>query len=51
MSWISKGLASIVYKLFDRNTEGGAVKSEIMENKGLAEDFTNQLLEILKNGK
>ena len=51
MSWISKGLASIVYKLFDRNTEGNAVKSEIMENKGLAEELHKPIIRNFEKRK
>ena len=32
-----RGLASMVYKFFDKKTAGGAVKNEIMQNKELAE--------------
>ena len=51
MSWISKGLVSIVYKLFDRNTEGGAVKSEIMKNKGLAEELHKPIIRNFEKRK
>ena len=42
-------LVSMVYKFFDKKTSGGAVKN--MSNQDLAEEFTNQLLENLKNEK
>ena len=32
-------LAAIVYKFFDKNTAGGAVKNEIIQNKELAEEL------------
>ena len=32
---MSKGLASVVYKFFDKKTSDGAVKSEIMSNQEL----------------
>ena len=37
---------------FDKKTaSSGAIKSEIMSNQELAEKYTNQLLENLKNEK
>ena len=49
-------IASMVYKVFDKKTSGGASKNEIMSNKELADQLqikncTNQLLENLKNEK
>ena len=47
-------LASMVYKFLDKkssgaHTSGGAIKSRIMWNQQLAEFYTSQLLENLKN--
>ena len=37
------GLASMVYKYFDKQTTGGRVKNEKISNKELAEIYNNQL--------
>ena len=42
-----RGLASMVYRFFDKKTSGGAIKNENMSNKELAEEMHNQLLENL----
>ena len=42
---IKKGLASMVYRFFDRKNSGGTVKIENISNKKLAEELQNQLLE------
>ena len=42
-----RGLASMVYKCFDKNTSGGAVKSEFMSNQELVKEMYKQLLEHL----
>ena len=39
------------YRFFGKVTASGAVKSEVMQNKELAEEYTEQLLENLKNEK
>ena len=44
------GLASIVYKFFDKKTSGGIVKNEIISIKEFAE-LSNQLLENLRKEK
>ena len=60
MWWISKGLASVVYKFFDKKTspsrsrlntlatwnkfEGGAVKNENMSNLELAEELHKPII-------
>ena len=33
-----KGLTSVVYKLFDKKTSGGSIKSKNISNKELAEE-------------
>ena len=33
-----KGLTSVVYKLFDKTTSGGSIKSKNISNKELAEE-------------
>ena len=35
------GLASIVYNFSDKKTSRGAIKNEIISNKGLAEELLN----------
>ena len=39
-----RGLASAVYKFFDKKTSGGSIKNEIMSNKELAEELHKQLI-------
>ena len=41
------GMASKVYKCYDKNTSGSGIKNENISNKELAEEL-NQLLENLK---
>ena len=42
----------LIIFFFDKKTaSSGAIKSEIMSNQELAEKYTNQLLENLKNEK
>ena len=36
-------VASMVYKLFDKNTASGAVKNEIIQNKKLVEELNKPL--------
>ena len=42
-----RGLASMVYNLFDKKTSGGVIQKEIMQNEKLKNN-TNQLLENLR---
>ena len=44
-----RGFTSIVYKVFDKNSSGSAVKSKIMLNRELAEEIHNHLLEKFKS--
>ena len=46
-----RGLAAMVYKLFDKKTSGGAIKNGIISNKELAEELRKPILENLKNEK
>ena len=46
-----RGLASMVYKFFGKNTSSGAVKNEDMSNKKLAEKLHKQMIGKLKNQK
>ena len=39
-----RGLVSMVYKFFDKKTVGGAVKSEIMQDKELAEELHKSII-------
>ena len=41
------GLASMVYKFFDKKTSGSGIKNENISNEELAEELYNQLLENL----
>ena len=43
-----RGIASIIYKIFDENTAGDAVKNEAMENKELAEKLLKSFIRIFK---
>ena len=47
------GLASMVYKFFDKKNSGSGMKNEKIPNKELVEEFhkPNQLLKILIKGK
>ena len=45
------GLASMVYKFFDKKTSGGTVKSEIISNKELAEELHEQIIRKFKKSK
>ena len=44
-----RGLASMVYKCFDKKTSGGAIKS--MPNEQLAEEFHEQIIKKFKKRK
>ena len=46
-----RGLASMVYKFFGKNTSSGAVKNEDMSNKELAEELHKQMIRKFKNQK
>ena len=39
-----RGLASMVYKFFDKKTSGGAVKSKFMLNQQLAEELQKLII-------
>ena len=41
----------MVFKFFDKNTAGGAIKSEIISNKGLGEELHNPIIREFKNRK
>ena len=43
------GLASMVYKFFDKKTSGSDIKNENISNKELRKNYANQLLENLIN--
>ena len=42
--WYKRGLASIVYKFFDKKTSVSGIKNEIISNKELSEEL-HKLLE------
>ena len=46
-----KGLASMVYKSFDKKTAGGAVKNENISNKELAEELHRPIIRKSKKRK
>ena len=39
-----RGLASMVYKFFDKKSPGGTVKNEIISNKELAEELHKRII-------
>ena len=43
-----RGIASMVYKLFDKNISGGAIKNEVMSNKELAEELQKPIIRKFK---
>ena len=43
-----RGIASMVYKLFDKNISGGAIKNEVMSNKVLAEELQKPIIRKFK---
>ena len=45
-----RGLASMIYKFFDKKTSGGTVKSEIFLNQELAEELHKPII-TMKNEK
>ena len=46
-----RGLASMVYKCFDKNSSGGAIKKEIKQNEQLAEELHKLIIRKLKKRK
>ena len=46
-----RGLTSMVYKLFDRNTSGGTVKNEIISNKELEEELHKPIIRKFEKRK
>ena len=46
-----RGLASMVYKVFDKITSGGTVKNEIISNKQLAEELRNPIIRKFEKRK
>ena len=44
-----KGLASVVYKFFDKKTSYGAIKNENMSNKDLAEELNKPFIRKFQN--
>ena len=46
-----KGLASMVYKFFDKKNGGAVVKYEIMQTKELAEELQKPIIRTLKKMK
>ena len=48
--WYQRGLASMVYKLFDKKASGSGIKNEIISNKELAEESHKPIIRKLKKG-
>ena len=46
-----RGLASIVYNLFDKKTLGGAIKNKIMQNKELREELKKWIIKKFEKRK
>ena len=46
-----RGLASIVYNFFDKQTSGGGIKNENISNKELAEEFHKPIIRKLNKRK
>ena len=46
-----RGIASMVYKLFDKKASGSEIKNDKMSNKELAGKLQKQLLEHSRNEK
>ena len=46
-----RGLASMLYKFFDKETSGGAVKNENISNKELAEELHKLIIKNLRKEK
>ena len=46
-----RGLASMVYKFFDKKTSGGTVKNEIISNKELAKELQKPITKTFEQRK
>ena len=46
-----RGLASMVYKFFDKKTSGGPIKNKIMSNKELAEKLHKPIIRKFEKRK
>ena len=46
-----RGLASMVYKLFDKKSKGAGIKNEIKENQQLANELHKQIIRKFKKRK
>ena len=46
-----RGLASMIYKYFDKKTSGSGIKNEIISNKELAEKLNKPTIRISKKRK
>ena len=46
-----RGLASMVYKFFDKKTSGGTLKKENISNKELSEELHKRIITKLKKEK
>ena len=46
-----RGLASVVYKFFDKRTKGSGIKNEIKQNQQLAEELHKPIIKRLKKRK
>ena len=44
-----RGLASMVYKFFDKKSSGSGIKNEIEQNEQLAEELHEPIIKKLKN--
>ena len=49
--WYQRGLASIVYKFFDKTIPGGGIKNEIISNRKLAEELHKPIIRKYKKRK
>ena len=49
--WYQHGLASLVYKLFDKETSGGTAKNGINSNKQLAEELQKPVIRTFEKRK
>ena len=46
-----RGLASVVYKFFDKKSKGNGIKNEIKENQQLANEFHKPIIRKFKKRK
>ena len=46
-----RGLASMVYKFFDKKSKGSGIKNEIKENQQLANEIHKRIIRSLKKRK